>query len=341
MAIYHLSVKAIGRSAGRSATAAAAYRAGVEIADERTGEVHDYRRKQGVLHSEIVLPAGAGEWAADRARLWNAAELAETRRNSTVAREFEVALPSELTAVQRTELTRRLAQEIAARHRCAVDLSIHRPDREGDKRNHHAHVLCTTRRLEGAFLTEKTRELDDLKTGEVTRWRSRWAELVNDHLHRHGHVARVDHRSLEAQGEARIAQSHLGPSVSAMERRGIRTEVGWRIQQEANERLAGAAELGKIEREHQEVEKSVLDLSGDLEAAKRERDAALSAKPDLETRQRQARQAWLKYREEHQADPNAKQSDKTTQRDKTADLDKGSEQEQRPARDGPDDDISL
>jgi len=184
MAIYHLSVKAIGRSAGRSATAAAAYRAAVEIADERTGEVHDYRRKQGVLHAEIVLPAGAGEWAADRARLWNAAELAETRRNSTVAREFEVALPSELNAEERTELTRALAQEIAARHRCAVDLSIHRPDREGDHRNHHAHVLCTTRRLEGFSLTEKTRELDDLKSGEVTRWRSRWAELVNDHLHR-------------------------------------------------------------------------------------------------------------------------------------------------------------
>ena len=335
MAIYHLSVKAIGRSAGRSATAAAAYRAAVEIADERTGEVHDYRRKQGVLHSEIVLPAGAGEWAADRSKLWNAAELAETRRNSTVAREFEVALPSELTAAQRTELTRRLAQEIAARHRCAVDLSIHRPDREGDKRNHHAHVLCTTRRLEGASLTEKTRELDDLKTGEVTRWRSRWAELVNDHLHRHGHSARVDHRSLEAQGEERIPQSHLGPSVSAMERRGMRTEVCWRIQQEANERLARATELGKLEREQQQVQQSVLDLSGDLEAAKRERDVAHSAKPDLETRQRQAREAWLKYREQHQGKGSG------AQRDKAADLDKGTEQEQRPARDGPDDDLSL
>ena len=341
MAIYHLSVKAIGRSAGRSATAAAAYRAAVEIADERTGEVHDYRRKQGVLHSEIVLPVGAGEWATDRARLWNAAELAETRRNSTVAREFEVALPSELSASQRTELTRALAREIAARHRCAVDLSIHRPDREGDHRNHHAHVLCTTRRLEGAHLTEKTRELDDLKTGEVTRWRGRWAELVNDHLHRHGHAARVDHRSLEAQGEERIPQSHLGPAVSAMERRGMRTEVGWRIRQEATERLARAAELGRVEREHQEVQRSVLDLSGDLEAAKRERDAAHSAKPDLETRQRQGREAWLKYREEHQGQGSAAQPEKTAQEDKAADLDKSTEQEQRSAQDGPDDDLAL
>src|SRR3546814_8286024 len=86
-----LAVKAIGRSAGRSATAATAYRAGVEITDERTGLVHDYTRKQGVEHSELMLPTDAPEWAADRERLWNAAELAETRKNATVAREYEIA----------------------------------------------------------------------------------------------------------------------------------------------------------------------------------------------------------------------------------------------------------
>src|SRR3546814_6667574 len=85
--LFHLAVKALGRSAGRSATAAAAYRAGVEITDERTGLVHDYTRKQGVEHSELMLPTDAPEWAADRERLWNAAELAETRKNATVARE--------------------------------------------------------------------------------------------------------------------------------------------------------------------------------------------------------------------------------------------------------------
>src|SRR3546814_7937045 len=97
MASFHLAVKAIGRSAGRSATAAAAYRAGVEITDERTGLVHDYTRKQGVEHSELMLPTDAPEWAADRERLWNAAELAETRKNATVARGYEIALPVELS----------------------------------------------------------------------------------------------------------------------------------------------------------------------------------------------------------------------------------------------------
>ena len=97
MAIYHLSVKTISRSQGRSATAAAAYRAAIEIVDERTGEIHDYQRKGGVECTEIILPDNAPDWATDRAALWNAAEQAETRKNSTVAREFEIALPSELS----------------------------------------------------------------------------------------------------------------------------------------------------------------------------------------------------------------------------------------------------
>src|SRR5574343_1965825 len=104
MAIYHLSVKTISRSAGRSATAAAAYRAGVEIADTRTGGVHDYRRKGGVEHRELVVPVDAPDWARDRAALGNAAEVAEVRKNSTVAREFEIALPSELSGEARRAL---------------------------------------------------------------------------------------------------------------------------------------------------------------------------------------------------------------------------------------------
>ena len=147
MASFHLAVKTIGRSAGRSATAAAAYRAGVEITDERTGLVHDYTRKQGVEHSALVVPADAPAWANDRAALWNAAEQAETRKNSTVAREYEIALPAELSAEARRELALGLAREISERHGVAVDVAIHAPGREGDQRNHHAHLLTTTRRI--------------------------------------------------------------------------------------------------------------------------------------------------------------------------------------------------
>src|SRR3546814_4975543 len=143
MASFHLAVKAIGRSAGRSATAAAAYRAGVEITDERTGLVHDYTRKQGVEHSELMLPTDAPEWAADRERLWNAAELAETRENATVAREYEIALPVELSADERRELALGLAREISERHGVAVDVSIHAPGREGDQRKQPAPLWPT------------------------------------------------------------------------------------------------------------------------------------------------------------------------------------------------------
>ena len=133
MAIYHLSVKCMGRSRGQSATAAAAYRAAERIRDERTGELHDYSRKGGVLHSELVVPAGAPGWARVRERLWNEAEAAETRRNSTVAREFEIALPSELKPQERAQLAVDFARAIATKHRCAVDVSVHRPGRGGDR----------------------------------------------------------------------------------------------------------------------------------------------------------------------------------------------------------------
>ena len=169
MATYHLSAKTISRSHGRSATAAAAYRSGARIIDERTGLIHDYQRRRGVEASLLILPDGAPDWASDRARLWNAAEWAETRKNSTVAREFEIALPAELDAEQRQRLAADFARELVLRHGCAVDVAIHRPGRAGDSRNHHAHILLTTRRLTAAGFGAKTRELDDLKSGEIGR----------------------------------------------------------------------------------------------------------------------------------------------------------------------------
>ncbi len=226
MATYHLSAKTISRSQGRSATAAAAYRSGARIDDERTGLIHDYRRRRGVEASLLILPDGAPDWASDRARLWNAAEHAETRKNSTVAREFEIALPAELDAEQRQRLAADFARELVLRHGCAADVAIHRPGRAGDSRNHHAHLLLTTRRLTAAGFAEKTRELDDLKSGEIGRWRARFAEVQNERLREAGVEARVDHRSLEAQGNDREATIHLGPTATALERRGVPTRLG-------------------------------------------------------------------------------------------------------------------
>jgi hypothetical protein len=221
MASFHLAVKAISRGAGRSATAAAAYRAGVEIEDERTGLVHDYTRKQGVEHQEIVAPDDAPAWARDRAALWNAAEAAERRKDAKVAREYEIALPAELDAAQRRDLALGFAREISNRYGVAVDVAIHLPGREGDHRNHHAHLLATTRRIGPEGMGAKTRELDVKATAsvEVEQLRQRWAEMQNIALEQAGHVERVDHRTLKAQGIEVEPELKQGPAVTAMERK--------------------------------------------------------------------------------------------------------------------------
>ena len=235
MASYHLSVKTIKRSAGRSSTAAAAYRAGERIECQREGRVHDYTAKQGIEETFIVTPENAPSWAQDRAALWNAAEDRETRRNSVTAREWELALPSEISAEDRSQITREFAEQLVSRYGVAVDVALHAPHREGDQRNHHAHVLTTTRRLEPEGFTDKTRVLDAAKTGgvEIEAMRGVWAELQNRALERAGEDERVDHRSLEAQREEALSRGDewaaealdrdpevkLGPAANAMERR--------------------------------------------------------------------------------------------------------------------------
>lgn len=273
MAIYHLSVKTVSRSAGRSATAAAAYRSGVEITDLRTGEIHDYTRKGGVESADLVLPVGAPEWASNRAELWNAAEQAETRKNSTVAREFEIALPSELSPDERKRLAIDFAREIVERHGCAADVAIHAPGKEGDNRNHHAHILCSTRRLMPEGFGEKTRELDERKTGQVEHWRERFAGMQNERLRDAGVEARVDHRTLKAQGIDREPTRHLGPAATGYERR-TREPSNKRLDFEAEvaERLTRAKEAGQLAREHADVICSIIDLSADISAAKSEQE---------------------------------------------------------------------
>jgi len=293
VAIYHLSVKTISRSAGRSATAAAAYRAGVKITDERTGEIHDYTRKGGVESAELVLPAGAPEWAADRAALWNAAEQAETRKNSTVAREFEIALPEELSPAERARLARDFARELVERHGCAADVCIHAPGKDGDDRNHHAHILLTTRRLGPEGFGEKTRELDDQKTGPqiVTQWRERFAQLQNERLREAGHSVQVDHRSHAERGLDAEPTRHLGPAATGYERRtGEPSRKRLDFEAEIADRLTRAREAGELERQGRQIDRGILDLSGDLEAAKRERDRQLAERAAAPKTAEQSRQ---------------------------------------------------
>ena len=233
MAIYHLSVKPIQRSKGRSATASAAYRSGERIADQRTGERHDYSKRHGVEVSQIITPDGNEIVRAD---LWNLAEAAEKRKDSTTAREYEIALPSELDPEQRKELALEFGRLIVARHGVAVDIAIHTPTEKGDQRNHHAHIMATTRKFENGQLTAKSdfdlSDRDRKKKGlpgrkqELLAIREEWEKLVNQALARAGKKEKISHRKLEAQGIERAPTVHLGPAATAMERKGIKTERG-------------------------------------------------------------------------------------------------------------------
>ena len=247
MAIFHLDIRPVARSRGRTATAAAAYRAGERIRDERTGALYNHSQREDVLHKEIFLPSKldvshAGlEWARDRSTLWNAAEKAEHKSDSRVAREYQAALPSELTAERRVLLARTFSREIADRYNVAVDLAIHAPRPEGDPRNFHAHLLATTREVRPEGLGPKTGI--DMEGGvrselglppsreEFKTLRARWAELTNEALREAGIEARIDHRSLEAQGIDREPQPHLPRAAMVVERRGERSEVAERIRE--------------------------------------------------------------------------------------------------------------
>ena len=232
MAIYHLSMKPVSRAGGRSAVASMAYRAGEKLTNERDGMTHDFSRKQGVEHAEIVLPEGvSADWARDRSDLWNAAEFAEKRKDARVAREFEIALPHELSAEQRLEAAREMAQELADRYGAAVDFAIHAPHEASDVRNHHAHILMTTRQVTENGLGDKTyleREnkwllAHDLPTTDMQLrdLRQRWEGIANERLAMAGLDIRIDHRSHMERGLEIAPTEHMGVHASQMERRGL------------------------------------------------------------------------------------------------------------------------
>lgn len=313
MAIYHLSVKPVARAQGRSATAAAAYRAADRVRDHALGKEFDYTRKRGVEHREIVLSTAAARadihWARDRTTLWNAAEAAERRQDARIAREYEVALPHELTAAQRIALVQVFAHDLANRYLVAVDLAVHAPHRDGDARNYHAHLLTTTREVTATGLGPKStielsntdRRARGLPPGakEIEHVRAHWAALSNHALAAAQSAARIDHRSLEDQGVERVPTTHLGPSVTQLERRGQRTEVLWRIEQTITERLSAAAEAGRQAREHARLHTSMIAVETDVKAALSERAAQLESR--LTQHAERALTEWRARQSSHEA----------------------------------------
>lgn len=256
MPSYHLSAQVIRRAAGRSSVAAAAYRAGQRLEDERAGVTHDYSRRGGVAHEEIMAPDDAPDWMQDRGALWNQVEAIERRKDAQLARELNIALPHELDDEERLQLVQGFVSEHCVKHGMVADVAIHRPQPEkgDDPRNHHAHVMLSLRQVNRhGFRMTKTREWNSKEM--ISAWRTGWAEMQNAALARKGVHERVDHRSLAAQRTEALIQGdqaradeldrmpeiHVGPKSRPMSDRGyeptsrsreVRTYAGRRRQRD-------------------------------------------------------------------------------------------------------------
>jgi Ti-type conjugative transfer relaxase TraA len=222
MAIYHLSVKVISRSSGRSAVAAAAYRSAGRLHDERIDRTHDFTNKGGVVHSEVLLPEGAPEHLSDREQLWNAVEASEKRKDAQLSREVEFAIPRELNQEQGIALARDFVEREFVERGMIADLNVHWDIGADGLAKPHAHVMLTMREVDAVGFGAKVRDWN--RTELVEQWRERWAEHVNERLAELDIDARIDHRSLEAQGIDLEPQDKIGPAASRMEGRGLEAE---------------------------------------------------------------------------------------------------------------------
>lgn len=231
MSLYHLSVKVVSRGDGRSAVACAAYRSGEKLTCDYYEKIQDYTKKTGVEFTNIYAPPNTDPELLDRQTLWNTVEKVERRKDAVLAREFEIAFPSELNADQRKQLLDELCQKLVEKYNVVVDAAIHAPHVESgsDARNYHAHIMFTTRAINenGEFSAKKYRDFSrDNGTQEVCDWREDFADLCNKHLEQAGFDQRVDHRSYADQNKDYLEPTiHEGPAVTAMRRKGIDTEI--------------------------------------------------------------------------------------------------------------------
>ena len=246
MAIYHFSVQIIGRSSGKSAVAAAAYRAGDVLLDKRTGITHDYTRKQGVCETRILLPEDAPLWMQDRSQLWNEVERSERQCNSQLAREINMAIPKELNHEQKRILVFEYVKSEFVSRGMIADVALHDLNSE----NPHAHLLLTQRSVTANGFGNKNREWNQKSV--LQSHRSSWADHTNRALESAGYADRIDHRSLKDQGIDRIPQIHLGPQVKEMDLKGRSSDRGdeYRRIEAANlEQAELLQELRQIEAE--------------------------------------------------------------------------------------------
>ena len=297
--MYHLSLKIFSRGKGKSAVAAAAYRAGEKILNEYDGRMSDYTRKKGIIHTEIMLPDNAPVEYNDRAVLWNAVERVEKAKNSQLAREIVVALPIEFNYLQNLNLVREYVKMNFIRHGMCADIAIH----DEKKGNPHAHIMLTMRPFnedktwgdkqkkvynldkdgnkiydpkKRQYKCSKIQTTDWNEQSKAEEWRAAWADIANEYYERigitepDGTIKRIDHRSFERQGIEQIPTIHLGVAAHQMEQKGIRTERGDinRAIKFANQKLRN---LGA----------KIAELKSELEILLTEKDTPPTAEPDI------------------------------------------------------------
>jgi len=248
MAIYHLSIKIISRGKGKSAVAASAYRSGEKIKNEYDGIIHDFTRKGGIAHTEILLPQNAPQEFVNRSVLWNSVEKIEKSKNSQLAREIEIALPKELNREKQIELVREYVKENFVNVGMCADIALH----DKNDGNQHAHILLTMRPFNedttwgakskkeyildengekvklknGNYKTRKIETVDWNEQDKAEEWRKAWADITNKYLEENSIQEKVDHHSYQRQGIEQVPTIHLGVSATQMEKKGITTDRG-------------------------------------------------------------------------------------------------------------------
>ena len=277
MAIYHFKSQIIKRSAGRSATSAAAYRARTKIRDDRTGLTFDYRHIDPASHLQILAPDNAPSWVYDRASLWNEVEKAEKRKDSQLAKEIMVALPKELTRSDRIQLGQRFIQDTYVSKGMIADLAFH----DLDSQNPHMHVMLTMRTIDSNGFGKKERSWSpQFKRGKANgdslkEERQLWQDYTNKALESAGYAeVQVDCRSLADRGSDFVPQIHLGAAANALERKGIPTARG-----DEHRRIAQVnAEIAKLKIQLEITEAQIEEEKELLERKIRKQQQELSQK---------------------------------------------------------------
>lgn len=304
MPVPHFNIKITQRSKGQSAVAGAAYQAGEKLFSEYDQKTKNYSCKKEVVYTEIMLPKNAPPKYADRATLWNSVEEIEKQWNSQLARRFVVALPREVSPEMCPQMMQEYCREHFVSKGMCCDFAIHDPDPPGH--NPHCHIMLTMRAIdENGKWMPKSRKVYDLdESGEriklpsgrwkshkedtvdwneqyhAEEWRHGWEVIQNKYLELAGSAERVDMRSYERQGLDIIPTVHMGAAVSALERKGIETNIG-----NLNRDIKAANRM--MNAIHSTI-KSLRDWIADIVSATKEAFAEMEAEkknasPDLST----------------------------------------------------------